>query len=102
MKYGQVFVRTCNKKADLGQGGIKMKRLHVHSVVDAITNSSTEIYTFLSYNAIAMAKEALGKWLTFIGVKETVDDLFDIQVSAQCYDRKTYEEKTTTIRLYLH
>jgi uncharacterized lipoprotein YehR (DUF1307 family) len=57
-----------------------MKQLHLHSVTDVTTNSSSEIYTFAHDNAISMAKKALAKILKSAGVKEEVDDVYSVQV----------------------
>jgi hypothetical protein len=53
--------------------------LHVHSVVDRITNSSTEIYTNLSSNAKETATKFLKSMLTSVGYKGPFDDMFTVE-----------------------
>lgn len=53
-------------------------RVYVHSEVDLITNSSTELFLWFSGSAEATIKKFLADALSAAGVTESVDDLFDI------------------------
>jgi hypothetical protein len=72
------------------------QRLHLHSIVEAITNSSTEIYTFANDNAISMAKKAINKILQAAGVTDRkAEDLFDIsaRITYDKFDSDTEDTK---------
>lgn len=52
----------------------------LHSFVDLITNSSTEIYIEASEKTIETLKELINNLLTMGGSKLTCDDLFTIEI----------------------
>ncbi len=52
----------------------------LHSVVDVITNSSTEIFTFANSKAIAQTWKALDKILKIAGITKGAKDLFKVSV----------------------
>lgn len=54
-------------------------RIPMHSIIDVITNSSTEIFTSASSNGVSYAKEMVEKILQAAGSDKTVDELFDIK-----------------------
>lgn len=53
----------------------------VHSVCEAITNSSTVVYTYPAWKAIDNAKELFQNILSVLGLSDKVEDCFDIQIS---------------------
>jgi hypothetical protein len=53
---------------------------NLHSIVDAITNSSSEIYTFTNNNAISQVKKALRSFLDLLGINDPVDELFEVSI----------------------
>ena len=65
----------------------------VHSVIDVITNSSTEIFTDFS-NSVEPCKELINEMLKTFGVEDlTSDDIFDITVGYNDDERvKEYED----------
>lgn len=70
--------------------------MQVHSVVDVITNSSSEIYTFAHKNSVSKTKEMIAEILRIAGMcssleeaKEKVDVLFDVKVTL---DYEWYDE----------
>jgi len=52
----------------------------IHSVIDVITNSSTEIFTNASKNAPKVFKELIDSILKIAGSDKTSDDLFEFTV----------------------
>lgn len=52
----------------------------VHSVVDVITNSSTEIYTWPVGNAESLMRDILAEILKAAGVDKPVEDFFNIKM----------------------
>lgn len=56
---------------------------HIHSVVDLITNSSSEIFTFVNTGYIKSVKELINELLKQGGSTKTADDLFDIEVECR-------------------
>ena len=54
--------------------------MKVHSVIDLITNSSTEIFTTATDTAVLDVRVLLGEILKAAGSKKQVDDVFDIKV----------------------
>lgn len=70
----------------------------LHSIVDVITNSSTEIYTFAADKAVSQAKEALKSVIDVMGLSGDVDSLFDISVKITYskYNEETEDYDETT------
>ena len=63
-----------------------MVKLNIHSVIDLITNSSTEIFINCS-NSIEPTKELLTELLTLFGSeKNTLEEVFDIYTE---YDKES-------------
>jgi len=52
-------------------------KIEIHSVIDLITNSSTEIFVH-SESSIEPVKELLNEFLKLIGNNKTCDDVFEI------------------------
>lgn len=55
----------------------------IHSVVDVITNSSTEIYTNIGSSAEKVVRSLLTSLLKATAVPETVDDCFEIEIDQE-------------------
>lgn len=53
--------------------------ISVESIIDIITNSSTEIYTFPSDHAGDLLKKIINQILKEAGTDKTFDDLFEIE-----------------------
>lgn len=58
-------------------------RLNIHSIIDVITNSSTEIYTHACTNAKEFAYEALNEILKISGSNKKAEDLFDVTIKTE-------------------
>jgi len=58
---------------------MKTFKLSVHSVIDLITNSSTEIFVDFS-NSIKPVKELVNEFLKVQESDKTCDDIFDIRI----------------------
>lgn len=52
----------------------------IHSFVDLITNSSSEIYVYASDGTVKAVKELINNLLTGVGSDKTADDLFTFDV----------------------
>jgi len=61
-------------------------KLPIHSFVDVITNSSTEIYITVREKALDFTKELFNKILKFANVNGTFDDYFTAEVLSNTYD----------------
>lgn len=59
-------------------------RVPLHSVIDLITNSSTEIFVY-SENSVEPAKELINEILKLQGIDKKCEDLFDIRVTVDEY-----------------
>ena len=68
---------------------MKSIRIAVHSFVDIITNSSSEIYVSATSRTIDTAKAVINSILALQGVGVTADDLFDVKLT---YGIKNYEK----------
>jgi hypothetical protein len=66
----------------------KTLRIPVHSQIDLITNSSTEIFVH-SENSIEPAKELLSELLKLYGSDQKVDDVFTLSI--QINDERLFE-----------
>jgi len=66
-------------------------KILMHSVIDLITNSSTEIFVY-SENSLEPAKELINEILKLQGVDQTCDDLFDLSVEMSDYGLEQYLE----------
>ena len=65
----------------------------VHSFVDVITNSSSEIFTSANEGTVKAVKELINNLLIGVGSNKTADDLFDIIVGIEVDNPETYEER---------
>lgn len=54
--------------------------LKIHSVVDVITNSSTQIYTQADSGSIKVIKDLVNSFLKFAGDERVADDLFTFEL----------------------
>lgn len=54
-------------------------KIPIHSFIDVITNSSTEIYISNSSKTKKMIKQLINNVLNIAGSDKTVDDLFEIE-----------------------
>ena len=77
-----------------------MKSIYIpiHSFVDVITNSSTELYVEATEQTVTVAKNILAAVLKATGSTQTVDELFDVTLAYWVrysiddnYDRKEKE-----------
>jgi len=73
-----------------------MKKLIVpiHSVVDVITNSSTQIYVQFRESSIATIKELIDNILLIGNSDLKSDDLFEFEILDPYLDEKRYEDCT--------
>lgn len=55
-------------------------KIHIHSVVNLITNSSTEIYTWADEDSVNGARTIFGDMIKGLGLSGTVDDYFTIEL----------------------
>jgi hypothetical protein len=58
-------------------------KILVHSIVDLITNSSTEIFSWPRETAVKAAKSMLEEIMHALGVTGSVDDYFDISLETR-------------------
>lgn len=65
-----------------------MFKIKIHSVIDVITNSSTEIYSWYD-SSVGACKEMIQEMLKVFGVDKNVDDIFNISV---CCEMSEYSE----------
>lgn len=61
-----------------------MFKIKFHSVIDVITNSSTEIYSWYD-GSVSACREMLEEIFKVFGVEEKVDDIFYIHLSYDYY-----------------
>ena len=59
---------------------MKSISIPIHSIVEVITNSSTEIYTMIKEKSAEYIKEFINKILSIAESNVTADDLFDIRL----------------------
>jgi hypothetical protein len=79
--------------------------LIIHSIVDTITNSSTEIYTFPSKDAINTVKTIIKTIMKQVGINGEVEDYFDVHFEIdtdsgfkeQLLDRARFEHNFYTV-----
>lgn len=69
-------------------------KVSLHSIVDVITNSSTEIFINVNSNTVKVFKKFIEKILTASGIKKSADDLFDFEfnVNGYYYDDENDED----------
>jgi hypothetical protein len=64
-------------------------KLNIHSIIDVITNSSTEIYTYVTKDGVEKAHEMINEILKVSGSTAKSEDLFDISIVPSDWDRIT-------------
>jgi hypothetical protein len=55
-------------------------KIPIHSVIDVITNSSTEIFTFAKNNAVELCHEAINEILKVSRSEKKSEELFDVYI----------------------
>lgn len=68
------------------------KKLHIQSVSDIITNSSTEVFMVYDDSAFKNIKELVNAVLALGGSEQTFDELFDIKACVSEYFVDEYPE----------
>ena len=68
----------------------------IHSFVDLITNSSSEIFVSADANTVKAVKKLIDNILKASGSDKTSDDLFDIGLGYEVTDIETYDNKFVT------
>ena len=87
-KYNDDFKITFKNKK-------KMIKFKVHSVIDVITNSSTEIYSWYD-GSVSACKEMINEFIKTFGIEDkTADDIFYIDVFLDSYDYTDFMDKDT-------
>ena len=71
-------------------------RIPIHSFVDLITNSSSEIFVSADESTVKAVKKLIDNILKASGSDKTVDDLFEIGIGYEVTDTKTYDNKFVT------
>ena len=71
---------------------MKTITLKIHSFIDIITNSSTEIFIQATDKTIKNIKQLINSILTIGGSKMTSDDMFEISLKAENPYGDEYEE----------
>lgn len=60
---------------------VKILEVPIHSFIDVITNSSTEMFVTASGRSVDMIKEMVQSIITLSGSDKKVDELFDIELT---------------------
>ena len=71
-------------------------RIPIHSFVDLITNSSSEIFVSADANTVKAVKKLIDNILKASGSDKTADDLFEIGLGYEVTDNETYDNKFVT------
>ncbi len=66
-------------------------KINLHSIIDLITNSSTEIYTF-SGGSISACKEMVDEFFKALGIDKTCDDVFELSLDVEGDASGPYDE----------
>lgn len=69
----------------------EMVKIPMHSIIDLITNSSTEIFVH-SENSLKPCKELINEFLKITGSDKTCDDMFDLSIEIENYSLDTYRD----------
>jgi len=72
---------------------MKSLRIPLHSFVDLITNSSSEIFVQAHDKTIVAVKEVINNLLKGVGSDKTADDLFTIELGIEVDNPESYEER---------
>jgi len=67
-------------------------KITIHSIVDIITNSSSEIFITTQYTAIEEAKKLIDMLLAEAGAAVKADDLFEFSIVNRGYDPECSDE----------
>jgi hypothetical protein len=80
---------------------VKEIKLEIHSMVDLITNSSTEIFISANDNAEENVKKILQKILDVTGSTKKVDDVFEVKVKHEdsCFAEEDVVKNILTVKL---
>lgn len=62
---------------------MRQLKIRVHSVIDIITNSSTEIFVSANYSSIEAIKRLINHFLKMTNSDKTCDDLFEITIDSE-------------------
>ena len=65
----------------------------VHSFVDLITNSSSEIYVYADEGTVTAVKELINNLLKGVGSDKTSDDLFTVVVGVDVENPTPYKDR---------
>jgi len=68
-----------------------MIKIPMHSIIDLITNSSTEIFVH-SEASLKPCKELINEFLFQMGSMQTCDDIFDISIEVDKNSAEQYKE----------
>ncbi len=63
----------------------KTYKINIHSFIDLITNSSTEIFTVVNQSSLKYVKELINKILSDVGSDKTCDDLYTVKLEMEDY-----------------
>jgi hypothetical protein len=69
----------------------------IHSMVDLITNSSSETFITATGSTVKIVKEIINKVLKLGKSEFTADDLFEFKLIAEIYDEETGNEETKEV-----
>ena len=69
-------------------------KINFHSLIDVITNSSTEIFTTTSRSAISDLKDLINMMLREAGVDKTADDLYEFKEDFDDYAKERIVSST--------
>jgi len=65
-------------------------KINVHSVIDLITNSSTELFMDFS-GSIKPLKELINEIFIIGGIDKTCDDVFELSIRPEWWENEDYE-----------
>jgi hypothetical protein len=65
---------------------MKPIKVCIHSVIDIITNSSTEIFVGTHKNTIPLFKEFINQLLKDAGSDQTCEDIYDVELKYNKYE----------------
>lgn len=72
--------------------------IKVHSFIDVITNSSTEIYIGCHDNTVQYAKDLINSILAIAKSDKTADDLFEFEIKDPEYEDEYFDTRTLIIK----
>ncbi len=74
---------------------MKSLLIPVHSFVDVITNSSSEVFVSADEKTVEAVKDLIDNLLIGVGSDKRCDDLFDVVVSIEVKNPKPYKERVS-------